>query len=124
MSRSSGKFPRYTKLKIDPDEWPANYFGSCRYCDVCEMCWPTSHLFTACPKCGEETVIDEQRSPDIRWPDAVKELLTSRFEALYDQYNEGLTDEQLAWNQTKQELDFNFDSLDSELEEEVRSKAA
>lgn len=123
MSRSDGTFPHYLKLEVDSEQWPSNYFDSSRYCDVCEMRWPSSHLFVSCPRCGEATEIDQSNAPDLRWPEAVKELLIARFNYYYDEYNEGLSDEQLAWEEIKQNDDFDFESLDSEVEK-LHSKAA
>lgn len=123
MSRSNGTFPRYIKLDVDPDQWPTNYFSSCQYCEVCEMRWPASHLFSICPRCAEKTEVDTHNAPDIRWPDAIRELLTARFEDFYEQYNEGLTDEQLAWDEVKQTAPYDFDALEAEVED-LRSKAA
>lgn len=120
MSRSTGTFPRYTKLEISPNDWPKNYYNSCRYCEVCEFNWPASHLFIDCPFCGERTDIDDANPPDIRWPDAINHLLNARFEKFYEKYNEDLTDEQLIWEDKIE--DFDFKALDSELE--IRSKAA
>jgi hypothetical protein len=96
MSRSDGQYPPYTKLEIDADRWPENYYDKTRQCAGCGMLWPHPHLFEPSPCCNCETeVIDG--APDIRWPDAVKRLHEARFERWYDEYNDDLADEQLAW---------------------------
>lgn len=119
MSRSTGTFPRYTKLDIDSEKWPNDYFNSSRFCESCETHWPASHLFSTCPIDGEETKIDEHNKPDLRWPDALKTLLNARFDILYEEYNEGLTDEQLAWEAVKKTDQYDFEKLDSEVTEEL-----
>lgn len=98
MSRSNGEFPTYKKLNIDPDEWPADYFDTARQCVGCAFLWPHPHIFDPSPCCNVETELVEG-SPDIRWPDAVKRLHQARFSRWYDEYNEGLEDEQLAWEE-------------------------
>lgn len=96
MSRSDGEFPTYTKLEIDPDTWPADYFDKARMCVGCGLHWPHPHLFDPSPCCNCETEVIES-APDMRWPDAVKRLHEARFDRWYEDYNDGLEDEQLAW---------------------------
>lgn len=113
MPRSDGTFPRYTKLEIDPELWPANYWESSRRCQGCEISWPNTHLFNTCPDCGGPTAVDSTTAPDIRWPDAVSRLLASRFERFYETYNEGINDEQLTWDE--QSISDEVKGIDSEL---------
>jgi hypothetical protein len=98
MSRSDGKFPSYVKLEIDPDQWPENYHDKARQCVGCAKLWPHPHLFDPSPCCDCETEVVEA-TPDMRWPDAVHHLLEARFNRWYEEYNDGLADEQLAWEE-------------------------
>lgn len=98
MSRSDGKFPAYTKLEIDSEKWPPNYFDKARQCIGCGLLWPHPHLFDPSPCCDCETTVVENM-PDMRWPEAVKRLHQVRFDRWYDEYNDGLEDEQLAWEE-------------------------
>lgn len=100
MPRSDGNFPSYVRLKIDPDLWPDNYWDESRRCIGCERHWPNTHLFEICPGCGRKTG-KVASAPDMRWPEAISALVTSRFEALYEIWNEGVEDEQLEWEDVK-----------------------
>jgi len=95
MSRSTGTFPAYSKLKLNPDEFPKGYWDSSVECKECGTLWPNTHLFTPTICCGKGSRIVET-APDMRWPEAVSALHEKRFNDLYERWNEGLTDEQLA----------------------------
>ncbi len=114
MPRSDGKFPKYHRVDIDPEIWPNKYWDASRWCPSCETHWPHIFIFAKSPCCGIETEIDEENAPDMRWPDAVKAYLTSRFEHLYDKYNEGLSDQDLVYEDAKEQADFDFDKIDIE----------
>lgn len=112
MSRT---FPHYTRLDLDPEVFPPNYWAASNKCPTCELHWPTSHLFSTTPCCGDEAEKDEHNAPDMRWPDAIKSLLSKRFEDLYDQYNDGITDEQLAWEDVKKTKQRDFEPADAKV---------
>lgn len=99
MSRSTGSFPHYTKIDVDPNEFPKDYWNASQVCPNCETRWPSSHLFSITPCCGEKATVDTHAAPDMRWPDAIKSLLTVRFENFYEKYNEGKSDDQLEESQ-------------------------
>ncbi len=99
MSRSDGKFPALTKLQIDPDVWPSNYYAKSQRCTECNENWPMPHLFRPSVCCDAPTKPSDN-APDMRWPEAVTQLLQRRFERYYDEYNEGFTDEELQWDET------------------------
>jgi len=100
MSRTDGKFPGYTKLDISAEDWPDKYWEKSRACAECGYRWPYPHLFQPSPCCGAfTTLIDE--APSLRWPEAVSRLFHERFEKFYDEYNEGLTDDKLDWEDLK-----------------------
>lgn len=115
MSRNTGEFPHYTKLDLDPEVWPSNYWQASNKCPTCELHWPATHLFNTTPCCNDDAEKDEHNAPDMRWPDAIKSLLSKRFEELYEQYNDGITDEQLVWEDVKKTPDFDFERVDIEL---------
>lgn len=94
MSRTNGEFPKYQKLDISSLDWPANYWDKSLECKTCEKKWPHHTLFSITPCCRASTKLADE-APDMRWPEAVLELQTSRFDALYDQWNEDTTDQQL-----------------------------
>jgi len=96
MSRSTGTFPSYTRIDLDPEHWPADYWGSSLVCQACETRWPSHDLFKRSPCCDIGTQLDENNAPDMRWPDAIKAHLTRSFEQFYEQYNEGTTDQELS----------------------------
>lgn len=96
MSRSDGQFPPYTKLQLDPNEWPSDFFTKSRECVECGFLWPHPHVFDPTPCCNAGANIVDV-APDIRWPDALKRLLEARFNLWYEEYNDGLADEQLDW---------------------------
>ena len=95
MNRTDGKFPAYEKIEIDPEVWPTNYWDSSLKCPSCATLWPNQVLFIMTPCCKVKAKINTGEAPDMRWPEAVKRLLTARFERIYDEWNEGYTDEQL-----------------------------
>lgn len=100
MSRTDGKFPTYTKLDVSPDEWPLSYWDKSRQCSSCGFQWPHPHIFEPSPCCSEPTnLIDSP--PELRWPEAVSKLLNARFEKFYFEYNAGVDDEQLPWDDVK-----------------------
>lgn len=106
MSRSDGKIPSYTKLKLDPDTWPENYWEkSCR-CAKCGTAWPYSLYFNPTPCCGQTSVM-QMEPPDMRWPEAVRALLDARFERFYEEWNEGVSDDLLREDLREDELDEN-----------------
>jgi len=119
MSRSKGTFPRYSKVDVDPELWPLRYWDASRFCESCGTRWPNTHLFSKCPTCDIGTTIDEHSAPDMRWPDAVKSYLASRFEKLYERYNEGRTDQELIYEDEKKSEDFDFDKIDTEIKNSV-----
>lgn len=96
MSRTDGVFPKYTKLDISLDDWPKGYWDKSRECSLCGTKWPHPHIFEPSVCCEEPTNLVEA-PPDSRWPEAVAQLLTARFDKLYDEYNEGLEDDQLTF---------------------------
>jgi len=97
MSRSDGKFPVYTRLDIDVEEWPQGYYEKARQCEGCGLKWPHPHVFDVSPCCDAKTMLIED-APDMRWPDAVKALHEARFTRLYEEYNDGVQDDQLDWD--------------------------
>lgn len=100
MSRSDGTFPPYYRVDLDPNVWPQKYWDSARRCLGCELRWPNTLSFELCPHCGAGTEVS-QSPPDMRWPEAIRELLKFRFETWYEAYNDGLTDEQIVWEDVK-----------------------
>jgi hypothetical protein len=100
MGRSNGEFPTYFKLEIDANIWPAKYWDRSRQCNHCKKKWPQSSYFGKSPCCGQDTQVVNS-PPDLRWPEAVQQLLESRFEKLYSEWNEGIPDEELEWEDIK-----------------------
>lgn len=98
MSRMNGQYPTYNKLDIDKEEWPQDYWEGARICEVCAMQWPRFDIFSTSPCCGSNTAPDREIGPEMRWPTAVERLLHFRFTEWYEEWNAGLTDEQLAWS--------------------------
>lgn len=96
MSRSKGTFPAYSKLDIDPNVFPPGYWDSSLECKECGMLWPNTHLFMPSICCSKGTRVNEANAPDMRWPEAVYALHEKRFNELYERWNEGLSDEELA----------------------------
>lgn len=105
MSRTDGKFPEYAKLTIDPKNWPNKYWETSRACKVCEYRWPYVPLFYRSPCCGADTEVIEE-PPNLRWPEAISQLIYSRFERYYEEYNEGVPDDQLDWEDVKTDGEF------------------
>lgn len=100
MGRSDGQFPQYVKADIDAERWPAEYWDSSRKCNVCDIAWPNDANFHTSPCCQSNTTLYDG-PPDMRWPEAVNKLLQTRFNAWYDEYNEGVSDDILAWEDIK-----------------------
>jgi len=94
MTRADGKFPEYEKIDIDPDFWPSDYWTESMVCEVCDINWPCTLHFSVCPMCHTETKEADFR-PTYRYPEAVKRLLTARFDDLYQEWDEGTTDEDI-----------------------------
>lgn len=102
MGRLNGTYPSYSRLKFDPEIWPDHYWDKCRECTNCEeICWPALDEFKTSPCCTAPTKVVEGISPNIRWPEALKQLLTFRFDTWYDKYNENVSDERLHWEDLK-----------------------
>jgi hypothetical protein len=116
MSRHDGSFPEYTKIDVSPDEWPLGYWEKARECTGCGFNWPHPHLFEPSPCCNEPTNLIDG-TPGLRWPEAVAKLLSVRFERWYDEYNEGVSDEQLPWEDLKTNGDFDEDKAKAEVEQ-------
>jgi hypothetical protein len=116
MGRLSGTFPPYSKIDVDPEEWPDNYWESSRECPQCKKHWPAIGLFHESPCCGASTILTEKEVPDMRWPDAVKALLTHRFNRWYDEYNEDIDDEKLPWTDVTTNGQFDEDKAQAEVE--------
>jgi len=118
MPRSNGKFPKYEKVDIDPEVWPSKYWDSSRVCPSCNIHWPNLDLFEMSPCCDVQTEVDDT-APDVRWPDAVKAFLAGQFNNLYERYNEGRTDQELVFEEVKEEVkatkDFDFDAIEETL---------
>jgi len=117
MSRSDGRMPAYIPLDIDKDLWPANYWDNSRRCtgENCGLKWPDTHLFTTSPCCKSNT-IREEGPPDIRWPEAVSRLLHLRFERFYEEWNEGRSDEELAWEDVKTGGEYDHNKASKEVD--------
>lgn len=96
--RSDGTFPSFNKIDVDPHIWPEKYWDSSRVCPNCGTNWPAIGYFAISPCCDQTTALTFNQSPDMRWPEAVFELLSWRFEKFYSEYNEGVTDEALRWD--------------------------
>lgn len=103
MSRRTGSFPTYTKLDLSPEKWPKQYWDSCLQCQRCGFRWPNEEHFNVSPCCiANVNLINE--SPEIRWPNALTELLRANFEMFYNQWNDGLEDEELCHETVKGEI--------------------
>lgn len=96
MSRSDGEFPKYQRLEIDENEWPVDYWESHRRCSSCGAKWPDTVAFAVSPCCGNPTTRDSG-PPDLRWDKAISALKHREFEKFYEEWNEGVSDEQLDW---------------------------
>lgn len=94
MSRSDGRFPKYNKLEVDAAQWPEAYYDKSQKCAECGTAWPHPHIFKPSPCCDAPTKL-QHGPPDMRWPDALKLLHEARFERVYEQWNEGKSDEDL-----------------------------
>lgn len=97
MARTNQRFPSYDKIGIDPDDVPEDFWtiGS-RRCISCGVRWPNNHYFVWCPDCNKGTrKVDS--APDMSWREAVSHLLRARFESLYEEWNENISDDQIAW---------------------------
>jgi hypothetical protein len=100
MGRSNGEFPEYQKVEINPDIWPSKYWDRSRQCKYCKRKWPNTFHFKQSPCCYHDTEIINS-PPDLRWPEATQKLLESRFEEVYIEWNEGISDEKLEWEDIK-----------------------
>lgn len=116
MSRRDGLFPTYKKLEVFPDEWPLGYWDKSRECSACAFMWPHPHVFEPSPCCDEPTNLVDG-PPEIRWPEALIKLQQARFEKFYHEYNEGITDEQLPWEDLKSDGHYDEDKAKAEVEE-------
>jgi hypothetical protein len=100
MSRSTGTFKPYIRLSLDENEWPPDYWEYAYRCINCGTQWPMMHLFDPSPCCNA-TATKTLSPPDMRWPEAIKELKQSRFEQFYTDWNEGKSDEDLILEELK-----------------------
>ena len=108
MSRRDGVFPPYVKLDLDKEVWQPklpDYYDQSRCCNNCGTGWPNLDYFRMSPCCNDITTI-VPGGPDMRWPDAVDALQKFRFEKYYDKYNDGLSDEELAFEEVKKNEPF------------------
>lgn len=120
MARSDGKFPSYTKLRIDPKKWPEHYWDSSLSCTSCDKRWPNTHLFKTCVDCGGKTTQVED-APNVRWPEAVSAILHARFESLYEIWNEDVPDEKLEWEDVKTNGELDKAKVTSAVEELIET---
>lgn len=116
MSRYDGSFPKYVKLDLHSDEWPLGYWDQARECSSCGFHWPHPHLFEPSPCCNEPTNLIDG-SPEIRWPEAISRLLLARFNRWYEEYNEGVSDEQLPWEDVKTGGHYDEEKAKAEVEQ-------
>lgn len=100
MTRSDGRFPLFSKYKLDKDTWPQNYWDINRTCSKCGKSWPHIIHFSPSPCCRANASTMEG-PPDMRWPEALAALYEAKFDELYDIWNEGRSDEELAWEEVK-----------------------
>ena len=101
MSRRSGAFPTYEKLDFHPDIWPDYYYESSKQCAKCGFKWPNiREIEDSSPCCGGILVAGDE-TPSLRWPDMIEFLKKCRFEKFYDEWNEGVEDDQLIWEEMK-----------------------
>jgi hypothetical protein len=103
MSRSDGTFPSYSTIEISAIDPPDGWNDGARKCRACGKNWPRVRHFSPSPCCGVEAGIVTTSRPDMTWDIAAKALLNSRFEKYYERWNEGITDEQIAWVTTEGE---------------------
>jgi hypothetical protein len=99
MTRKDGIFPNYVRLSVNRDAPPEGWQDSALVCNGCGVKWPAFTYFKPTPCCVLEGVVFQGATPDLTWRDSVKYLLTSRFEALYDYWNDGATDLDLLWEE-------------------------
>jgi len=121
MSRSNGEFPKYIKLELNAEEWPDNYWDCHRKCAACGLGWPNHKMFTKCPECNLGLSSIKAGPPDMRWPDAVMSFHAARFEALYATWNEGITDEQLPWEELKTDGELDNNKITGAVEELIET---
>jgi hypothetical protein len=109
MSRKDQTYPKYVKLKIDPDVPPNDLWerGS-RQCVSCGINWPNYSIFNPSPCCDQPTNIVEATS-ELTWAESVKKLLNSRFERYYEKWNEQVTDEALLFDDSVEIPSFDID---------------
>jgi hypothetical protein len=115
MGRLEGTYPTYSKIDVDPQEWPDSYWESSRECPKCKKQWPAIGLFHESPCCGATTILAEE-VPDMRWPEAVTALLTYRFNKWYDEYNENVDDDKLPWTDITTNGQFDETKAQAEVE--------
>jgi hypothetical protein len=120
MGRSDGSFPSYKKLDVHPAEWPKNYYHSSRSCIQCGLRWPDQEIFSPTPCCNSRTLKSEL-APEMRWVEACKRILESRFDEFYEEYNEGLTDDQLILDEVVK--NGRFEGLDQFIDDLTQVKA-
>jgi len=109
---SKREFPKYDKHNLDVEVWPTKYWDSSRLCPSCDTHWPDVLFFGVSPCCGIPTEVDPDNAPDMRWPDAVSAYQRKRFEDLYEEYNGGLTDQDLVYEDNKKKPDFDFEKAE------------
>jgi hypothetical protein len=97
MTRSTGRYPSYVKISLDPELPPDGWNEGIRRCMSCKKAWPNLGIFSPSPCCNVHAGISmgEELHPDMTWSAAVKALLIYRFEKYYERWNEGLSDEDL-----------------------------
>lgn len=97
MTRSNGSFPTFTKTDLDPRSPKTGWNVGCRRCMQCGKNWPNISAFSPSPCCNTQSGIVGDGTPEMDWSSAVKQLLSLKFERLYERWNEGVSDEQLMW---------------------------
>lgn len=97
MTRSDGKFPQYARLDLNRKDPPNGWNEGSRRCIKCKKDWPNLPEFSPSPCCDERAGIVSDGEVDISWPDAYAELMRFRFNRIYEKWNEGTTDIELAW---------------------------
>lgn len=64
---------------------------------VCNKDWPNISVFSPSPCCNAQAGVVATAQPEMTWGRAVKELMYFRFERYYENWNEGVTDEEMTW---------------------------
>ena len=125
MSRSDGTFPQYVKLDYSKSEAPENWNDGVRRCKECKKNWPNLPEFSPSPCCNCQAGTVSDALPDMDWETAYIELVRFRFDRVYEKWNDGATDIELAWSSIEpisdQEISEGLEELNSflsSLEEE------